>query len=230
MKLLQNIKLLTNYISSEIPPGPKILKLKHIINFQKGFTSIYVLILMNYFDNFTKTAYLYLSLHGTYGIVWLLKDLVIPDKSWEKKTTLLSSLSVFILVLGLYWVSPFLIIKNREYISNSKMTLSIFIHTIGCVLMMASDTQKFFEIRLGKKLVNDGWFKNSRNTNYLGEMMIYFTYALIGVSYVPYFILLFIWSILFFPNMINKDIRIAKKTGGKKYINSSNLLIPKLNI
>ena len=142
------LKKLTNYLSTEIPPGPKILKLKHVINLQKGGTFFYVLSLMNYFKNYNKTAYLYLSLHGTYGLIWLIKDRVIPDKGWERKSTILSSIASFLLVLGPYWVSPYLIIKNKVNISNFRSALCIFTHTLGCVVMMASDTQKYFQLEM----------------------------------------------------------------------------------
>ena len=220
------LKTLTNYLSTDIPPGPKILKLKHVINLQKGGTFFYVLSLMNYFKNYNKTAYLYLSLHGTYGLIWLIKDAVIPDKGWERKSTILSSIATFLLVLGPYWVSPYLIIKNKVNISNVRSALCIFTHTLGCVIMMASDTQKYFQLENGKKLINDGWFKKSRNINYLSEMMIYSSYAMLGNSKIPYYILFYIWSVLFIPNMLSKDQRIMKKVGGKEYIKKSSLLFP----
>ena len=220
------IKKLTNYLSTDIPPGPKFLKLKHVINLQKGGTFLYVLALMNYFKNYNKTAYLYLSLHGTYGLIWLLKDRVIPDIGWERKTTILSSIVSFLLVLGPYWVSPYLIIKNKINASNLRSSLCIFIHTLGCVIMMSSDTQKYFQLESGKKLINDGWFKKSRNINYLAEMMIYSSYAMLGKSKIPYYILFYIWSILFIPNMLSKDQSILRKEGGKEYIKMSNLLLP----
>jgi len=223
------IKLLTNFISTDIPPGPKLLKLKHIINFQKGGTLFYVASLMLYYKNFNKTAFTYLALHGTYGLIWLLKDRIFPDAGWERRSTILSSIASFLTVLGPYWVSPYLIIKNRVDISNWRIALCISLHTMGCVTMMASDTQKYFQLKQGVKLIKDGWFKKSRNTNYLGEMMIYLTYAMMGNSKIPYYILAYVWSILFFPNMIAKDNRLIKKEGGEQYISESNLLIPKLN-
>lgn len=88
-----------DYISTSIPPGPKIIKLKYIINFQKGSTMLYVFYLMNYFNNYSLSAYLYLALHGTYGIIWLLKDTIMPDKNWNKKATIISSITRFSLVL-----------------------------------------------------------------------------------------------------------------------------------
>ena len=58
--------------------------------------------------------------------------------------------------------------------------------------MMASDSQKYFTLKYKKGLINDGWFKIIRNNNYLGEMMIYLTYAMISKSYISYFILIYI--------------------------------------
>ena len=95
---------------------------------------------------------------------------------------------------------------------------------------MASDSQKYFTLKYKKGLINEGWFKKIRNTNYLGEMMIYLTYAMISKSYISYFILIYIWSLLFIPNMLNKDKSIKKKDGGIEYINNSYLLIPSINI
>lgn len=226
MNLVELLYRSNNYISTNIPPGPKLIKIKKIINLQKGGTFLYVLGLMIYFNNYNKAAYTYLSLHGTYGMLWLLKDRIFPDRSWERKITIPSSIMSILLVLGPYWVSPFLIIKNKVKLSNFKMFITISLHTFGCVTMMASDTQKYFVLKERKKLINDGWFSKSRNINYLGEMMVYLSYALIGTSKIPYFILLYIWSILFYPNMKMKDKSILNKENGKKYIEHTNLLIP----
>ncbi len=77
-----------------------------------------------------------------------------------------------------------------------------------------------------KILIKDGWFKKSRNINYLGEMMIYLSYAILGDSHIPFFILAYIWLLLFIPNMLYKDSKMLKKPGGHKYYMTSNLLYP----
>lgn len=215
-----------NYISTSFPPGPKLIKMKHLINFQKGFTFFYVLSLMFYFNNFSLTSYLYLALHGTYGFLWLLKDRIFPDSSWEKQITLPSAVICILFVLFPYWISPYLIIKDNVTISNFKLALCVIIHTFGCVTMMSSDTQKYFVLKERKGLITDGWFSRIRNPNYLGEMMIYFTYALVGTSYIPYLILSVIWSVLFYPNMVMKDKRILEKKNGYDYIDSTSMLNP----
>ena len=59
-------------------------------------------LLMIYFNNYSKGAYIYLSLHGTYGLIWLLKDMTFPDKSMHVKTCLLPAGALISLLL-LYW-------------------------------------------------------------------------------------------------------------------------------
>jgi len=215
-----------NYISTSLPPGPPFVKMKQIINFQKGGTFFYVLFLMYYFNNFSLTSYLYLALHGTYGFLWLLKDRIFPDSSWERKITATSAVACVLFVLAPYWISPLLIIKDRVSISNFKLALCISLHTFGCVTMMASDTQKYFVLKEKKGLITNGWFSRIRNPNYLGEMMIYGTYALVGTSYIPYLILSVIWSVLFYPNMVMKDNRILEKEKGHDYIEQTSMINP----
>ena len=222
------IKTTNDYLSTRIPPLYPSVPFNWVINCQKGLTGIWVLSLMYYFGNFTSTPYIYLSLHGVYGILWLIKDHVFPDINYKKNISLPSAALCVTTVLGPYWVSPYLIIKDFVQASPEKMCFCISLHTFGCVIMMAADTQKYFVLKESKKLIQDGWFSSSRNINYLGEMMIYLSYACLGESWIPYCILGYIWTFLFLPNMIHKDMRAFKKPGGPEYQKRTNLLFPRL--
>tara|TARA_X000001036_G_C20559902_1_gene757980 strand:+ start:408 stop:1085 length:678 start_codon:yes stop_codon:yes gene_type:complete len=224
--MFEYIKSTNDYLSTRVPPLYPNIPFNWVINFQKGFTSIYVITLMYYFQNFTLTPYIYLSLHGVYGILWLIKDHTFPDINYRKNITLPSAGLTILTVLGPYWISPYLIIKNFIQASPLKICFCISLHTFGCVTMMAADTQKYFVLKETKRLIKDGWFQKSRNINYFGEMMIYFSYACLGESWVPYFILFYIWTFLFLPNMLYKDSRMINKPGGKEYYKHSNLLFP----
>ncbi|WP_342635683.1 hypothetical protein [Gloeothece verrucosa] len=59
------------------------MKAKHSINLHKGLTFVFILALMAIYQNYNLGAWVYLALHGTYGILWLLKDQLYPDKKWE---------------------------------------------------------------------------------------------------------------------------------------------------
>ena len=65
-------------------PGPcgKIIPFYFPINLQKGGMIIYLLAEMIYFDNWTLGSWLYLALHGSYGMFWIFKDYTFPDASF----------------------------------------------------------------------------------------------------------------------------------------------------
>lgn len=172
-------------------------------------------------------SWVYLSLHGTYGFLWLLKECIFPDPAWQKQSTLMEWISAWAFVLAPYWYMPWSINAYRTEVSLPLAAACISVHSIGLVLMMASDSQKYFVLKVKKGLISDGWFANCRNTNYLGEMMIYGSYAALTQDPISWGIVLFVWSLLFGRNMINKDKSIRKKKGGEQYIQNSWLVFPK---
>ena len=85
------------------------LKQKHFIDSHKGVTFIVVLLMMAAFNQWQNpTAWVYLALHGTYGLLWVLKSWIFGDKQWEKAT---DAGYVFVILGGLtlYWVATCLI-------------------------------------------------------------------------------------------------------------------------
>ena len=218
-----------DYLTFKIPPKNPTIPIRYIINAQKGLTGFYVLFLMYFFNNWTTSAYVYLALHGTYGMLWLLKDRILPDRVWRRKATIPSIIFASISVLGPYWVAPYLLIKNNPITPQWIIFTAVSIHTLGCVFMMASDTQKYWTLKFRKGLITDGWFSKCRNTNYLGEMMIYGSYALLSQHHIPWYILAYIWSILFFRNIIKKEESLKRKDGWEVYSQNSGCLIPKFD-
>ena len=84
-KLIMMIANLVDPVNSPLAFGPKLIKFNWIINAQKTGTIFLMFLLMIYYNNFSTGAWLYLSLHGTYGLLWFLKDMVFPDKSFQVK-------------------------------------------------------------------------------------------------------------------------------------------------
>ena len=91
---------------------------------------------------------------------------------------------------------------------------------------MASDTQKYFVLKLKRGLISDGWFARCRNTNYLGEMMLYSSYAILSQDIVSFCILIYVWTLLFGRNIMKKEQSFAKKEGWSEYQMNSNLIFP----
>ena len=75
-------------------------------------------------------------------------------------------------------------------------------YAFGLVLMMGADGQKYFTLREKKGLLNDGYMKWSRNPNYVGEIMIYSSFALIAQNNTFWYILVQMWTVIFMSRMV----------------------------
>ena len=205
------------------------MKAKYIINFHKGSTFLFVLGLMLAYQNYTLAAWVYLALHGTYGIIWLFKDLIYPDKKWEQEIPIFSSIFVFGLI-SLYWVAPFILISSGSEPSNVLIAAAISLNIFGVFLVYSSDAQKYYTLKYQPGLITEGFFARSRNTNYLGEILIYFSFAMLAQHWLPFVILGLFISIMFIPNMLAKDKSLSRYPEFEQYKTNSSLLLPKLFI
>ena len=203
------------------------MKLNQIINLHKGLTVFVVAGLMMFYNNYSIAAWVYLSLHGTYGILWLLKEKIFPDQYFKEKINFITSITGFIF-LGSYWIAPFILISSQKSVSSPVIAASICINIIGVFLHFASDAQKYFTLKIQKELIKDGFFKKIRNTNYLGEILIYLSFAILSMSYIPFAILALFFFVVFLPRMIKKDKSLTKYPSFKEYKKISGFLLPKI--
>ncbi len=203
------------------------MKLNQIINLHKGLTVFVVAGLMMFYQNYSIAAWVYLSLHGTYGILWLLKEKIFPDPYFKEKINFITSITGFIF-LGSYWIAPFILISSQKSVSSAVIAASISINIFGVFLHFASDAQKYFTLRIQKDLITDGFFKKIRNTNYLGEILIYLSFAILSMSYIPFVILALFFFVVFLPRMIKKDKSLTKYSSFKEYKQITGFLFPKI--
>ena len=204
------------------------MKLNQIINLHKGLTVFVVAGLMMFYKNYSIAAWVYLSLHGTYGILWLLKEKIFPDQYFKEKINFITSVTGFIF-LGSYWIAPFILISSQKSVSSPIIAASISINIIGVFLHFASDAQKYFTLRIQKELIKDGFFKKIRNTNYLGEILIYLSFAILSMSYIPFAVLALFFFVVFLPRMIKKDKSLTKYYSFEEYKKKTGLILPKFN-
>ena len=84
-----------DFLTQDFGGGPRPWKLASVINFQKTGTFAFLALLMWFYSSrgveaaTSTAAWIYLALHGTYGLVWYLKDKTFPDPGWQKKVTIL---------------------------------------------------------------------------------------------------------------------------------------------
>jgi len=203
------------------------MKIKHPINLAKFLTFAFVLALMFIYQNFTVAAWIYLALHGSYGIMWLIKSSVYPDRQWEEEIKFGTAIVVFLFV-SLYWIAPFVLIGSGVQPSPILISISIATNLFGVFLHYGSDAQKYFTLKYKKGLITDGFFSRTRNPNYLGEILIYFGFALLTQHWLPIAIIGLFIAVIFFPNMKKKDESLSRYPEFAAYKERSGLLLPKL--
>jgi protein-S-isoprenylcysteine O-methyltransferase Ste14 len=212
-----------------LPSHLPYIKLRHIINAQKAGTGLFTIYLMGYFNNYNLGSWLYLALHGTYGILWLLKDMTYPDPNFNRTASPFAHAAVGI-VLVMYWYLPYIMVSG-EGIQNPtgvRVVVCVFLLAIGSALMLVSDAQKYYTLKFKQGLISDGMFAYTRNPNYLGEIMIYLSFAICTGHLLAYSILVSIWLILFVTLMLNKERSLRKKKGWEEYSRRSWMLLPKI--
>jgi protein-S-isoprenylcysteine O-methyltransferase Ste14 len=220
----------TRYLAEDFLGGPKVLKLAWVINFQKGGTFVVIGLLMWLWQNVTTAAWVYLSLQGTYGFCWILKDLAFPDRNWQRRVTFGGAATAFLLVLGPYWVLAFLMISDvlgsPPTPSDPLLAFAVCLHTLGVGLMLASDAQKHFTLKFRPGLIEGGFFRFVRHPNYLGEIMIYSSYALLVGHWSAWAILACVWVGLFVPNMLMKEYSLSRHPQWAAYKARTGMLLP----
>ena len=228
----KKISAFNTYFTEDLLGGPKEIKMAWPINLHKFSTVLVVAGLMLWFDNFSTAAWIYLALHGTYGFCWLLKHLAFRDPVWETRVTFGGATVVFLLLLT-YWVAPYLLISNAlgpnyPVPPDWLLALCICLHTLGVVIMMVSDGQKAHTLKYRSGLISEGMYKHVRHPNYLGEMMIYGSYALLVQHWIPWVILAYWWIFVFLVNMLKIEASLSRYPEWKAYKTRSGMLLPKL--
>lgn len=166
--------------------------------------------------------WVYLLLHGSYGLCWVTKDIWFPDARFMRKGSMGSHVLLFIL-LTLYWMIPVPLAAGYG-ISNpstTRITFLICLYLIGMILMMGSDYQKTTTLhkRKGKTtiysgLISTGFFKYTRNPNYLGEILTYSSFVFCSGHVLGYLIFYIAGGLVFAMNIYVKDECSYKKKEG----------------
>ncbi len=227
-RLLTRLLRLRDYLTDDFLGGPKVIKFAWAINLQKGGTPVFVLALMAMYDVWTPTAWVYFGLHGSYGLIWLLKEAIFPDPAWQKKVTVFGALNAWLFVLGPYWIAPWLIVTQRIEQPSPVLGAAIMLYALGVALMVGADAQKYFVLRARRGLIRDGFFACTRNPNYLGEMMLYASFAVVAGHWLPWVVLAWVWLSVFVPNMLRKDASMARYPEWATYRARTGLLLPRL--
>ena len=168
----------------------------------------------------------YASLHGSYGICWVLKSHLFPDQQWEPETSLYQVVEAFI-ALQTYFLPPILIAINGTNLHPLILMMITFVFTTGILLHFASDMQKSVALEHNPgHLIKDRLFVICRNPNYLGELLINLSFAMLTAS-VTGFLPVVTWLyMLWIPNLDKKEKSLARYEDWEAYKSQTKKLIP----
>lgn len=156
-------------------------------------------------------AWLYLALHGTYGVLWVLKSLLFPDRAWEQPCSVAYGAGVIWAALSCYWVAPWFVVSRRVAPAPWYCAACVAAWGTGIFLHFASDMQKHVALRLRPgRLVTDGLWARCRNPNYCGELLIYLGFQLLAQHWLPLLLLSAMVFGYWVPQMRRKDASLAR--------------------
>ncbi len=218
------------HMSTAFLGGPRRIKLAWVVNAQKGGTLIVYLAMVWAYEASGPAVWVLVALHGSYGLIWLMKEAAFPDVSWQRRVTFGAAVVSFLAVLGPYWLIGWVLISGQTEGLQSMAALgfAIGLYALGVALMIGADAQKFYTLKLRKGLIEDGMFARIRHPNYLGEMMIYGSFALVVWHWLPVVILGLIWGTLFAGNIAAKEASLSRHPGWAAYKARTGSVLPKL--
>ena len=205
------------------------MRQRHFIDSHKLATGPFVLGLMAAYGAWDNpTAWLYLALHGTYGVLWVAKSRVFPDRSWEERTGLAYGLLIWA-GLTLYWIAPWIVVSQDVRVSPPWAAACVAIYAVGLFLHFAADMQKHTALALRPgELITDGLFARVRNPNYLGELLIYLGFGMLAQHWAPPAVILLFVLVVWLPNMWKKDRSLARYPQFEEYRGRTWCFLPPL--
>jgi steroid 5-alpha reductase family enzyme len=202
------------------------MKQRHFIDSHKGATFAAILILMAVYDQWQNpTAWVYLGLHSSYGLLWVLKSRIFPDREWEQPTGWGFGLLIWT-GLTLYWIAPWLLAARGVQAPPWLLGLCVSLYAFGVFFHFASDMQKHTALTLRPALITDGLFALSRNPNYFGELLIYLGFGLLAMHWAPVAVIALFIAVYWLPRMRKKDRSLARYPDFATYKERTRLFIP----
>jgi protein-S-isoprenylcysteine O-methyltransferase Ste14 len=220
-----------------LPGGAGMATPRQVINLHKLSVGPLVLALMFWGHNFTLAAWLYLTLHGLYGVMWCIKDVYFADPAWRKPCSLSSACAVFA-VLCLYYIAPLMLltplgekvpgrIMPPDALSPGVAALAVGCFVIGAFFHFVSDCHKNLALqRKPAGLITSGLFSLSRNPNYFGEILIYGAFNLIAAHWAAWFACGFVWLQIFWPTIHHKDRSMSRYPEHADWVRRTPILVP----
>lgn len=237
--LVDRLWAMNDWVMHRIPGGAGLVQPRQVINLHKLSVGPLTLALMFAFDRFTLAAWLYLALHGLYGIMWVAKDVAFGDPSWTGRASLSSGIAVFVYPLSGYYLAPLILLTplgeaipgrwgTAETLPKMVAFAAIVCFVLGAFFHFVSDAQKYYVLRhqRPRQLITDGMFALTRNPNYFGEVLIYSAFNLLAQHWLPWVICAIVWLQIFLVNMLRKERSMSRYPEHAAWVRRTGFFFP----
>lgn len=183
------------------------------INVAKFITILCLIIFALIYGVHDYRQVLYLCLHISYCLWWLLEQWLFPQRRQQLFTEQVS-ISAFIgilLFVGVFYSLPgYLAFTNTNPIDYLTVAIALPLYIFGSLINTGADVQKMVAKSMGGSLVDDGIWRSVRHINYLGDLMRYTSFSLIAGSLWA-FLLPGAIALLYFQRINQKERNMAAK-------------------
>ncbi|MFM7636051.1 MAG: methyltransferase family protein [Cyanobacteriota bacterium] len=153
------------------------------INTAKGLTLLLLLGLAALVGVRDMRQVIYLSLHISYCLWWLLEQWLFPERRRQLFSERVGMVGFggTVLVVGVFYSLPGLLaFLNPIPISPVAVAVALVLFSFGSLINTAADVQKTTAKTLGAGLVSDGIWRRVRHVNYLGDLLRYLSFAVVA--------------------------------------------------
>lgn len=201
------------------------------INAAKVLTIVLLLVLAAVVGVREMRQVVYLSLHISYCLWWLVEQGLFPDRGrqlFPERVGPGGVAAALLLVGVLYTLPGLLAFLNPIPISAAAVAVALGLFSFGSLINASADVQKMTAKAMGAGLVSDGIWRRVRHVNYLGDLLRYLSFAVVagnGWAYlVPGLVLL-----IYLQRIARKEERMAARYPEfRSYQQRSARLIPGL--
>jgi protein-S-isoprenylcysteine O-methyltransferase Ste14 len=153
------------------------------INAAKLLTILLLLVLSALVGVRDMRQVLYLSLHISYCLWWLLEQWLFPERRrqlFSERVGPVGFAAALLFIGVLYSLPGLLAFLNPTPISPAAVAVAVGLFSFGSLINASADVQKSTAKTMGAGLVCDGIWRRVRHVNYLGDLLRYVSFAVVA--------------------------------------------------
>jgi protein-S-isoprenylcysteine O-methyltransferase Ste14 len=127
---------------------------------------------------------IYLCLHISYCLWWLLEQWIYPQRRQILDQAMgVAGFSFTLVFVGLIYALPgYFAFTNPAPMSLLEVAIALPLFIFGSLINASADVQKMTAKQYGAELVQDGIWRLARNINYFGDLLRYLSFAVVAGS------------------------------------------------